>query len=250
MSTGIFADCLLETSWAHRTRRSWTTLSSFGLQGVLIALLLLVPFLRTAVLPSSPRTVSTPLRMGQPDAVPVRHMPSSAHAGARAISTISQFLLPRRIPTAIFRGKDDGVEAPACPGCGSGVEGPPLGAGDGILIASLLSGTHPVVPVAPPPSPVHVFRTSNMLEGSLVRRVQPVYPQLARSARIQGPVVLFAVISKEGSIEDLRALSGHPLLAQAAKDAVSHWRYRPYILNGEPIEVETQITVNFVLSEN
>jgi protein TonB len=71
---------------------------------------------------------------------------------------------------------------------------------------------------------------------------------LARTARIQGEVVLFAVISKSGSIDNLRVLSGHPMLAPAAVDAVSQWRYRPYILNNEPIEVATQITVKFTLS--
>ena len=89
-----------------------------------------------------------------------------------------------------------------------------------------------------------------MLEGSLIRRVQPSYPALARSARIQGPVVLFAVISKAGTIDNLRVLSGHPLLVPAAIEAVRQWRYHPYILNSEPIEVETQITVNFLLSGN
>jgi protein TonB len=86
-----------------------------------------------------------------------------------------------------------------------------------------------------------------MLQGSLIRRVEPVYPPLARSARIQGQVVLSAVISKAGTIDNLRLISGHPMLVRAAIDAVSQWRYRPYILNDEVIEVETQITVNFVL---
>jgi protein TonB len=87
-----------------------------------------------------------------------------------------------------------------------------------------------------------------MLQGSLVRRVEPVYPPLARTARIQGQVVLAAVISKVGTIEQLQVLSGHPMLVNAAKEAVTQWRYRPYVLNGEVIEVETQITVNFKLS--
>jgi protein TonB len=86
-----------------------------------------------------------------------------------------------------------------------------------------------------------------MLEGNLIRRVAPVYPKLAITARIQGSVMLAAVISKAGTIENLQALSGPPMLVPAAIDAVSKWRYRPYILNSEPIEVETRITVNFVL---
>ena len=89
-----------------------------------------------------------------------------------------------------------------------------------------------------------------MLEGSLIRRVQPVYPPLARSARVQGSVVLSALISNAGTMENLRVLSGHPMLVAAAVEAVRQWRYRPYILNAEPIEVETQITVSFSLSGN
>jgi protein TonB len=80
--------------------------------------------------------------------------------------------------------------------------------------------------------------------------VQPVYPPLARSARIQGSVVLEALIGRDGTMQNLKLISGHPMLVPAAIDAVSQWRYRPYILNGDPIEVETQITVNFVLGGN
>jgi protein TonB len=86
-----------------------------------------------------------------------------------------------------------------------------------------------------------------MLAGSLVHRVQPEYPYPAKMARVQGQVVLAAVISKEGTIENLRVVGGHPMLVRAAIEAVSLWRYRPYILNGEPVEVETQIMVNFTL---
>ena len=87
-----------------------------------------------------------------------------------------------------------------------------------------------------------------MMEGNLILRVQPVYPVLARQARIQGTVVLRAVISREGAIEKLQVASGHPMLVQAAMDAVRQWRYRPYFLNNEPVEVDTQVTVKFVLS--
>jgi protein TonB len=87
-----------------------------------------------------------------------------------------------------------------------------------------------------------------MMEGNLINRVQPLYPPLAKQARIQGQVVLRAVISRSGAIENLQVLSGHPMLVQAAMDAVKQWRYRPYSLNGEAVEVETRVTVNFVLS--
>jgi len=77
--------------------------------------------------------------------------------------------------------------------------------------------------------------------------VNPIYPPLARQARIQGVVVMEAVISKEGSIESLRVVTGHPLLNQAALDAVKQWKYRPTLLNGEPVEVITTVTVTFNL---
>jgi len=75
-----------------------------------------------------------------------------------------------------------------------------------------------------------------------------MYPPLAKAARIQGRVRLQAIISKQGTIENLQVLIGHPMLVTAAVQAVRQWRYRPYVLNGEPVEVETEITVNFVLS--
>ena len=87
-----------------------------------------------------------------------------------------------------------------------------------------------------------------MNEGDLIHKILPVYPPPARSARIQGQVVLQAVISKQGVIENLIVLAGHPLLVPAAIEAVRQWRYRPYVLNNEPVEVETQITVNFSLA--
>ena len=86
------------------------------------------------------------------------------------------------------------------------------------------------------------------MEGSLIHRVQPEYPALAKQARIQGTVLLRAVIDREGKIENLQLVSGHPMLAAAAMKAVRQWRYRPYYLNEQPVEVESLITVHFTLS--
>ena len=107
-----------------------------------------------------------------------------------------------------------------------------------------------VAPPPPPPAPTHPLRVSHWAEGNLIYRVQPIYPPLARQARIQGTVELRAIISKAGTIENLVVVRGHPMLVAAAMEAVRQWRYRPYLLNSEPIEVETEITVNFVLSGN
>lgn len=85
--------------------------------------------------------------------------------------------------------------------------------------------------------------------GLLVRKISPKYPSEARKNKIQGMVMLNAVIGRQGDITDLSVISGHPLLAEAALEAVKQWKYRPYLLNGEPVEVETKILVNFTPSE-
>ena len=85
------------------------------------------------------------------------------------------------------------------------------------------------------------------MEAYLVHRVEPPYPPMAKAAGIRGQVVLRAIVAKDGSIENLRVIAGHPVLVKAAVEAVRQWRYRPYLLNGEAVEVETEVTVNFVL---
>jgi protein TonB len=90
--------------------------------------------------------------------------------------------------------------------------------------------------------------SQGVTQGLLLRRIQPTYPPLAKQARIAGAVVLQAEISKDGSIQNLHVISGHPMLVPSAIEAVKQWKYKPYILNGEPVEVETTITVNFTLA--
>jgi periplasmic protein TonB len=114
------------------------------------------------------------------------------------------------------------------------------------VIGGIVSSTPVAVPKVATPQRVRV--SQGVTQGLLIRKVQPNYPPLARQARIQGSVLLQAEISKDGSIENLHLISGHPMLAPAAIEAVKQWKYKPYILNGEPVEVETQITVNFTLS--
>lgn len=246
---GIFADSLLETSWAQRSRRSWTTLTSFGLEALAIALLLLIPLWKTVGLPSA-RAIPTPISLGQPMPLaprPAAHSGSVSSSGPTINMETRRFVQPGHIPRTT--NLDPGDPAPDPIGTGSVSSGP---AGSGLPDGIFNGGGEGPMPVAPPvPKPVaHTFRTSSILEGSILRRVQPLYPSLARNARIQGSVVLAAVISKSGAIQNLRVLSGHPMLVPAAIDAVSQWRYRPYILNNEPVEVETQITVNFTLGGN
>jgi len=244
----MFADSLLETSWAQRSRRSWTTLTSFGIEALVIGLLLLLPVLRTVGLPSA-RTVSTPITLGRRGPQPLAATPYTRAPFAAHTNFVPRLVAPGHRPPIIARVADDPwSQLPGGPEVGITGTGFIPGAPGG-LPPSLIGGARTALP-APPPSISRAIRTSSMLEGNLIRRIEPVYPPLARSARIQGRVVLVAVISKAGTIENLHALSGHPMLVPAAVDAVSQWRYRPYILNSEPVEVETQITVNFTLGGN
>ena len=116
----------------------------------------------------------------------------------------------------------------------------------GGVIGGIINSTPVAVPKIATPQRVRV--SSGVSQGLLVRHVNPTYPPLARQARIQGVVVLQAQISKGGDIENLQLISGHPMLAPAAIEAVKQWKYKPYLLNGEPVEVDTQVQVNFTLS--
>lgn len=243
----MFADTR-DSSWTERSRRGWTTLTSFGLEALVVGVLLLLPLLHPEGLPLL-RRLSTPISAGrlaaEPPPVILRSQPSTA---VQSNFTSHTLMTPSHIPNVVAHITDDvlppqtGPTGPYVPGLRG------IGDPNGVL-GGAREGVRPVMPVAPPPV-VHTIRVSHMSEGNLMRKVQPVYPPLARAARIQGEVVLQAVISKEGAIENLQVVTGHPMLAGAAIDAVRQWRYRPYILNNDPVEVETQITVRFSLSGN
>jgi len=98
-------------------------------------------------------------------------------------------------------------------------------------------------------APPRVVISSTQMADQILKKVPPVYPPLARQARIQGTVVLKVVISKSGDVVNMQLVSGHPMLAPAAIEAVKQWKYKPFLLNGEPVEAETNVTVNFTLSD-
>jgi protein TonB len=191
---------------------------------------------------SARRSAPPAAAQAPPDTVERPRTPRSTNiAGEHVIAPPS---IPRGIailneqPVAAAPNIDDGVQGGTdVSRRGRGIWGP--------------IGNNPVVAPPPPtPAPTRHIIVSRWAEGNLIYRVQPIYPPLARQARIQGTVQLRAIISKTGTIENLVAVSGHPMLVPAALNAVRQWRYRPFLLNSAPIDVETEITVNFVLSEN
>ncbi|HXZ27614.1 MAG TPA: TonB family protein [Terriglobales bacterium] len=155
---------------------------------------------------------------------------------------------PTKIPEKVKMIQEDAPPPPVS-STGGVVGGVPGGVPGGSL-GGVIGGIIGSAPVAMPKvaAPQRIRVSSGVAQGMLIQQVQPVYPPMAKMARVQGTVVLQAVISKEGTIENLRVVSGHPMLIQSALDAVKQWRYKPYLLSGEPVEVDTQITVNFNLT--
>ena len=199
----MFENTLISSS-TGRSRRGLTALTSFGVQALAVAILLIVPLLRPAGIPSL-RQLPTPVSLAeisptedQPEPVAIRST-SAADAGVR--STAAEIVLrqPSQVPSQI--AATDEAATPPISGSGAYIPGMAGTTGPGIF-SSLGTGSAPVIPKLPV-SAEHTVRLSHMSEGDLLRKVLPTYPPLARSARIQGTVVLQAMIGKQGTIEGL-----------------------------------------------
>jgi protein TonB len=208
----------------------------------------LIPLLFTEALP---KTQLMTFLVAPPPPPPPPPPPAAAPVKVVKIQTDiinGQLRTPTKIPEKVQMIKEEEAPPPVTSMAGvvGGVPGGVPGGQMGGVIGGIISSTPVAVPKVATPQRVRV--SQGVTQGLLIRKIQPPYPPLARQARIQGQVVLQAEISKAGDIENLRLISGHPMLAPAAIEAVKQWKYRPYILNGEPVEVETQITVIFSLS--
>lgn len=239
----MFADLLSDSDWSNHSHRGWTTLISFALQALAVGGVLLLPLFYTEGLPRlailAPILAPAPLQAAPP-AQSHPNPPSTAQSNLMG----TRLVAPPHIPQDVIMLTETVPPPPVDPTTIGVGRGNPQGRGT--VFNSILGSDLSVAP--PPPPAVHHAPVSHMMEGNLVHRVQPDHPPLARQVRVQGQVILGAIISREGTIENLQVLSGHPMLIPAAVDAVRQWRYRPYVLNGEPVEVETRVTVNFVLS--
>ena len=244
----MFEDSLIESGGKLKTKRGWTSIVSFLIQFMIIGVMVLIPLIFTEALP---KTVTLGFLVAPPPPPPP---PPPAAAPVKVVKVIQtdivngQLRTPTKIPKKVEMIKEEEAPPPVMASAGvvGGVPGGVPGGSMGGVIGSVLSSTPVAVPKIATPQRVRV--SAGVTQGLLVKRVQPNYPPLARQARIQGTVVLQAQISKTGDIENLQLISGHPMLAPAAIEAVKQWKYRPYLLNGEPVEVETQVQVNFTLA--
>jgi protein TonB len=242
----MFEDSLIESGGKLRTKRGMTTTVSFIFEIVLVGVLVLIPLLFTEALP---KTQLMTFLVAPPPPPPPPPPPAVAPKVPKVVQTNivnDQLRTPTRIPKKIEIVKEDATPPPVSSMAGVvGAVGVPGGAAGGV-IGGIINSTPTAVPKVATPQRVRV--SQGVTQGLVLHKVQPNYPPLARQARIQGSVVLQAEISKNGDIQNLRLISGHPMLGPAAIDAVKQWKYKPYILNGEPVEVETTITVNFTLA--
>ncbi len=237
----LFHDSLVVSGAKSRPRNPWAALGSVTLLSLLLLALVLIPLFHTDPLPKR-ETLTMLYVLPAAAASNVTRLPAPTSTSRNTPTNM-------RIPSAVHTTQ----EAPSPPldtagGLVGGVPGGVVGGIPGGVLSEVLRSTGSAPVLATTPAPKRIRVPARMAEANLVYDVAPKYPPEAGRARIEGTVVLLAVIGKDGTVEDVRVKSGLSLLAQAAIEAVKQWRYRPYLLNGEPVEVDSQITINFTLS--
>ena len=249
----MFEQSLMEIA-IGKTKTPWAVAFSFTMQGILVAVLLLVPLLDYYELPATELMtflVAPPPPPPPPpppsDLVIKKIIPREFDSG--------QLTQPTAIPDKVAIIKEADIPPSATiAGVIGGVAGGMIGGTVGGVIGGIISNAPIVAPPPPPPvkkvkaTPKRIRVGGSVQKARLAKRVPPVYPALARQARIQGTVKLTAIIARDGTIQNLEVGGGHPLLVPAALDAVKQWRYKPTLLNGEAVEVVTQIDVIFKLT--
>jgi protein TonB len=243
----MFEDLVISSVHPTRTHKSWTVLVSAVVQAVLVAILILIPLIYTEALPrqmlSTLLVAPPPPPPPPPPAAPIQRIIKPVARLIQAGKMMSPTVIPKRVE--IIKEEELPPDV-ANIGVVGGVPGGVPGGSAGGVLGGIIGG---VSNLPPPPkvTPQRIRRGGDVVAANLIRKIQPVYPAIAKSARIQGTVILHAVISKDGSVQDLQYMSGPPLLVQSALDAVRQWKYRPTLLNGEPVEVDTTIQVIFTL---
>lgn len=241
----MFDDSLMESTGRIRTHAKWLAIGSFLLQATLLCMLILYPLLHPEALP---KQVMTRLFLAPPPPPSQAQLPTRTEVLHRtAPATLVSLSLPSKIPAHPSMQPDE----PTAPEDIVGLDRASGDSSSNMLKNFFGDGAGPaphVVEAKPPTTRTGPFRISRgVAEGHLLEPIRPVYPAIARAARIQGTVVIEATISKTGTVMNAHAISGPPMLIQAALTAIEQARYQPYKLSGEAVEVETTINVQFTL---
>ena len=247
MSSGLhegdlFYGSLILSGGESRPRNFWAGVASVTLLSLVLLALVLIPLFHTDVLLPERRTLTM---LYVPPAAAASNVASVPASTSVFRTTRTEISIPSPVHT-----NQEAPPAVTAGGLVGGVPGGVIGGIAGGVISDVLrgNGTAPVLASAPASAPKRMRIPARMAEANLVYDVAPKYPPEAGRERIEGIVVLMAVIGNDGTVRDVRVESGLPLLAQAAIEAVKQWRYRPYFLNGEPVEIDSLITINFNLS--
>jgi protein TonB len=245
----MFEEMVVSTSQAKKTNKPTTVLVSMVLQVGFLALLILIPLIYTEALP---RAMMSSILLAPPPPPPPPPPPAPAQIvhvkPVQHLIEAGKLVAPKAIPKDVKIIKEE--EAPPdMGGMAGGVPGGVAGGSMGGVIGGVIGGAGSGAPPPPKLTPKRVTVGGNVQAARLINKVQPLYPPLARQTRISGTVKLHAIIGKDGTVQRLEVQSGHPLLVQAAQDAVRQWRYQPTLLNGEPVEVDTEIDVIFSLAQ-
>ena len=231
-------DQLVVSGEMQKTHKPWAVTLSATVQTIIIGVMILIPLIYTEALPKG--MLNTFLVAPAPPPPPPPPQPVVKEIRAPKIINIQKMVAPTVIPKSIAIVKD---EAPVIyTNSGDGIAG-----GTGNVLGGLI-GSGPAGPPPPPAAtPSRIRVGGNVEAASLVNKVTPQYPPIAKTAHVSGTVVLHAIIGKDGLIKELQYISGPPLLMKSAMDAVKEWRYKPTQLNGEPVEVDTTVDVVFTL---
>lgn len=230
------------------TRKPWTIVVSTLIQCLLVIIMILVPLIYTEALPKQQLLT---FLVAPPPPPPPPPPPAPAVKVTRVVRQMEAGRLraPTSIPKSIEMIKEEELAPEAMGGVVGGVPGGVPGGTPGGVIGGIIGGIASIVPPPRVEAPRRIRVGGQVQAAKIVDQLRPIYPPLAKQARIQGTVRLEAIISRQGLIENLRVVSGHPLLIQSALDAVRQWRYQPTLLNAEPVEVVTTIDVVFTLSQ-
>jgi len=246
----MFEEMVVSSPNPKKTNKPWTVVISMVGQVAFVAILILIPLIYTEALP---KTMMATMLTAPPPPPP----PPPPPAPAQIVRVKPQahwmdagkLVAPKVIPKDVKIIKEEAEPDMSSVGMTGGVPGGVAGGSMGGVLGGVIGGMGGAPPPPKPKLTGPLKVGGNVQAARILNRVQPVYPPLARQTRISGTVRLHAIISKDGSIQQLEVQSGHPLLQQNALDAVRQWRYQPTLLNGEPVEVDTTIDVIFSLNQ-
>jgi protein TonB len=245
----MFEEMVISSPNPKKTNKPWTVFLSMVFQVAFLGILILIPLIYTEALPKT--MMATMLTAPPPPPPPppppvatqVVHVKPQVH-----LMDAGKLMAPKVIPKEVKIIKED-AEPDMSAGMSGGVPGGVAGGSMGGVLGGVIGGMGGAPPPPRPRQTGPLRVGGNVQAARIINRVQPVYPALARQTRISGTVRLHAIIGKDGTIQQLEVMSGHPLLQQNALEAVRQWRYQPTLLNGEPVEVDTTIDVIFSLNQ-